>query len=211
MSTRRNIAPRKRSTAVSTMDVHTSRPQSKDVGSSASSPLRQSADASTEAALDAGIRELLESFQDVLAQDQNLDAQTRDTMMEQLVQAMHEAKVANGPMTIPTSEDWSQAVLGLQQSGELDQTDAEELLGKLNNALKPLERRETKLALEFSKRLVEHGEAEALAWLRAETAKIEAREAKAPVGAAVAQSTDRPLRSETVKSRSRKLRGPPET
>ena len=73
----------------------------------------------------------------------------------------------------------------------------------------PLQRRESQLAIEFSRRLQTDGEEKALAWFRKEAAALN----NAPEGERAAPTRPSadvsPLRSETIHSRSRRLRGPP--
>jgi hypothetical protein len=160
------------------------------------------------AALDAGIAGLLSDFEAVLRDDPSLDMETRELLGQQLKQALDGARDADATAELPQRADWLQAVQALQDAGELEGPDAETLIRRLDEALQPLERRESKLAIEFSQRVASDGEEKALEWLRQQTEAAqttETRTSKESPG----RRPGTALRNEVVNSRSRRLRGPP--
>jgi hypothetical protein len=157
---------------------------------------------------EAALNELLAEFENGLQDHHELDAETREAMREQLKQLMADAAATSGgaAFNVPERSEWVQAVEALQKSGELKEDDARDLMRQLDEALAPLERRESKLAIEFSKRLSTEGEDSALAWLKQEAAKLtETQKTPAPA----TRQNKSSLRSEVVNSRSRRLRAPP--
>ena len=97
----------------------------------------------------------------------------------------------------------------LQDAGELEGTDAESLIRRLDEALQPLERKESKLAIEFSRRLADDGEQEALEWLRQQADKPQAGSDDTGSKESPGRRPATSLRGDVVNSRSRRLRGPP--
>jgi len=153
-------------------------------------------------------KELLDEIDDLLRNETSLEQEDRQTFAEHFNNALREVVDAGDYATIDTQSTLQDSVDQLKQyAAEIDDgTDG--LVRQLNNALAPLERRETKIALEFSRRLDVDGQESALAWLR------EQQEADEQVVA----GDDQPVpdgnpfqasRDEVTRSRSRRLRGPP--
>lgn len=160
------------------------------------------------AALEAGIAGLLSDFEAVLRDDPSLDMETRELLGQQLKQALDDARDANDAPELPQRADWLQAVQALQDAGELEGSDAEALIRRLDEALQPLERRESKLAIEFSQRVAADGEEKALEWLRQQTEAAQTSETQTSKESP-GRRPGTALRNEVVNSRSRRLRGPP--
>ena len=165
--------------------------------------------ASVEAMVREGMGKLQEQFQEILQADAGLDAEQREQMGEVFGQVLQSAAASPEPV----SEDvfdrnrWRQTVELLRQTGGVAEDEADELIRTLNDALAPLERRESQLALEFSRRMAADGEQAAIDWLRSQTDKETADQAQE--ASRIPQGDHPSLRSEVVRSRSRLLRGPP--
>lgn len=157
----------------------------------------------------AGFEQLLQQFDALLREDAGLDQPSRESLLRQYGEALEEADAdADVLASLPGRGAWMDAVQALQESGAVAEDEANELVRRLDHALQPLQRRESQLAIEFTRRMQADGEAEALAWFRDQAAKAaDARQSTAlspPPRAPVA-----PIGSEVVNSRSRRLRGPP--
>lgn len=172
--------------------------------------------ASTQSQAAAGVPEMDELMQQFdaalqeLQNDPSLDRDTRETLRQQFAQAMSDmGSIEGAAVGIPDRAMWMDAVQALQASGEIGENEVNDLIRQINHALQPLQRRECQLAIEFSRRLQTEGQDKALAWFRresrnaADAPKAEAASNPAP------SAKSRPLRTEVVNSRSRRLRGPP--
>lgn len=150
-----------------------------------------------------------QQFQSLLRNDANLSPEQREQMERFLEQSLREAASSSEPIReeIFDPATWRDTVDTLRRSGNIADNDADHLIRSLNDALAPLERRESKLAIEFSRRMATDGEEKAVEWLRQQTEADAAQKAQDP--APVPQGDYAPLRSEVVNSRSRRLRGPP--
>lgn len=150
-----------------------------------------------------------QQFQSLLRNDTNLSPEQREQMERFLEQSLQEAAGSAEPMReeIFDPATWRETVDALRQSGNIADNDADHLIRSLNDALAPLERRESKLAIEFSRRMATDGEEKAIEWLRKQTESDEAKKAQEP--SPVPRSDSTQLRNEVINSRSRRLRGPP--
>ena len=152
---------------------------------------------------------LVADFESSLKSQHNLSDEERNFLASNFKQAVSSA-AADGrdvaSLALPDTSQWFDIVASLRDAGAIDEKEATELTRTLNEALKPFEKRETKLALEFSKRLQAEGEASALAWLRAQRdEETEADAGSQPPG----QERPASLPTDAVRSRSRRVRGPP--
>lgn len=159
----------------------------------------------------AGMEKLQQQFQAILQDDATLGAEQRDQMARFLEQSLERAaaSASAGPASgeVFDRAAWMETVDLLRQSGNVAEDEADDLIRRLNDALEPLERRESQLALEFSRRMATEGQEKAIEWLRGQTEKESAQ--KAQESAALPQDDHPPMRNEVVRSRSRRLRGPP--
>lgn len=157
-----------------------------------------------------GLQKEFESALEGLAGDGTLDQGTRDALHAQFVDAM--AAIESNDISaagIPDRAMWMDAVQSLQQSGQLAAGEVDGLIRQINQALAPLQRRESQLAMEFSRRLETDGEEAALAWFRsASDASRDGATARVAVPATHADNVA-VLRTDVTNSRSRRLRGPP--
>ncbi len=161
---------------------------------------------------DPGMDELMRQFDAALQEMQNdpaLDPATREMLHQQFAQALSDMGTVEGAVTdIPDRAMWMDAVQALQASGEVSESEVNDLIRQINQALQPLQRRESQLAIEFSRRLQTEGQEKALAWFRKESKSL-SDAPKAEASRIAPLEKTRPLRTEVVNSRSRHLRGPP--
>ncbi|NZA26793.1 hypothetical protein H0E84_10395 [Luteimonas sp. SJ-92] len=154
-----------------------------------------------------GMEQLQQEFETILRQESGLDPESCEELGQMFQQALEDAAASPDPGAMPDRASWMQAVEALQRSGDVDGDEVNDLIRRLNEALEPLERRESRLAIEFSRKMAAEGEAAALAWLRQQTDREKEDKAQEP---APFPRNDHPsLRDEVVNSRSRRLRGPP--
>lgn len=160
----------------------------------------------------AQISELMQQFDAALQDLQNdpsLDRDTRELLRQQFSQAMEDIQQVEGaPAGIPDRAMWMDAVQALQASGEVSEDEVNQLIRQINQALEPLQRRESQLAIEFSRRLQTEGQENALAWFR-EASTAQSGSDKDVHAAPSQLEASPPSRSEVINSRSRSLRGPP--
>lgn len=164
---------------------------------------------------DDGMGELMQQFDAALQELQNdpsLDRETRDFLRQQFTQALQGAATGDIPLaTVPDRSMWMDAVQALQAGGAVSEDEVNDLIRQINQALQPLQRRESQLAIEFSRRLQSEGEEKALAWFRKESGKTPDGATTERVSAPPPSADVSPLlRGDVVNSRSRRLRGPPQ-
>jgi len=157
---------------------------------------------------DASLEQLLQDFENLLRNDPGVDPGIREMMEQQFKEMMAGGPAPDLPLDAVLDPGfWSATVESLQQSGAVSDDEALALSRELDQALKPLQKRESRLAIEFSKRVREEGEESALEWLREQSRSGRLNEADDD--AAPAPVAAHPIRSEVVQSRSRRLRAPP--
>lgn len=155
---------------------------------------------------------LLGQFQELLQQEGSLGQDDRDELARVFEQALQDS--ASSPSSAASdafdASTWRETVEMLLQGGFVEQGEADHLIRSLNEALAPLQRRESRLAMEFSRRVETEGQEKALEWFRqASKAGQEPAAARVSGAAAPDRTTASPLRADTVNSKSRRLRGPP--
>lgn len=162
-----------------------------------------------EARVQSGLKAIQQQFQALLEADQDINPDQREHMARFFEQALEDAAASSAPAADDVFDPatWTGTVDQLRRSGDIAADEADHLIRSLNEALAPLERRESRLALEFSRRMASEGEARAIAWLRQQSSEGEAEAARRPAPPPVAQVAT--LHSDVVNSRSRRLRGPP--
>lgn len=172
----------------------------------------QSIAASAAADVKAGMDDFLRQLDAALQEDPSLDRDARDALMQQFEDAMSVDGNNGGGASLAALADrslWMDAVQSLQSSGAMGENEANDLIRQINQALQPLQRRESQLAIEFSRRLQTEGEEKALAWFRREAAALSNGGGAERTSVPTPSADVSPLRSEVVNSRSRRLRGPP--
>src|SRR5690606_21791911 len=155
---------------------------------------------------------LLGQFQELLQQEAGLEREDREELARVFEQALQDASTS--PQSAASdafdTSTWRETVEMLLQGGFVEQGEADHLIRSLNEALAPLQRRESRLAMEFSRRVETDGQEKALEWFRqASKAGQEPAAARVSGAAAPERTTGSPLRVDTVNSKSRRLRGPP--
>ncbi|HEY4531031.1 MAG TPA: hypothetical protein VIG97_12045 [Luteimonas sp.] len=155
---------------------------------------------------------LLGQFQEMLQQEGGLEREDRDELARVFEQALQDASAS--PQSAATdafdASTWRETVEMLLQGGFVEQGEADHLIRSLNEALAPLQRRESRLAMEFSRRVETEGQEKALEWFRqASKSGEESTAARSPGATPPDAAAAAPLRADTVNSRSRRLRGPP--
>ncbi|MEZ0472850.1 hypothetical protein [Luteimonas salinilitoris] len=180
-----------------------------DPAAAAPQPAKDEAVGSVEKLVQAGVEKLQQQFQAILQDDATLGSEQRDQMARFLEQSLENAAASTGPASGEAFDRaaWMETVELLRRSGGVPEDEADDLIRRLNDALEPLERRESQLALEFSRRMATEGQEKAVEWLRSQTEKESVQ--KAQESAALPQDDHPPMRNEVVRSRSRRLRGPP--
>lgn len=113
-----------------------------------------------------GKADLQQQFESFLSSEQGMDPAERQELARLFQKSMDD--VAHAPESAAPFDRnaWRNTVESLQLAGGLDDDDAARLIRSLNDALDAFESTESKVALEFSKRVETHGQAEAVAWLR---------------------------------------------
>lgn len=197
MATRRTTAPRKRPAPAASV-----RP---------AAPVAGNAEAAAEQAMafdpQEAARQLMDQLDEVLRSEPSIDAEDRAEFAEHFAAALRDVVDSGSYADMPSEAAWQDAVDGLRQQIDQADTDGAGLMRQLASAIAPLERRETKIAMEFSRRMATDGQEAALAWLQAQSEKD--AEHKAQESEPVPEPNRPTLRNETVQSRSRRLRGPP--
>lgn len=159
------------------------------------------------------MEELLQHFESALQdmqQDPSLDAETCDLLRQQFVQTLGDLNSIEGTAAeIPGHAMWIDALQALQAGGDISESEANDVIRQVNHALQPLQRRESQIAIEFSRRLQSEGEGKALAWFHEEQQRAKDAEAAEVAVKPALGETSSPLRNEVVNSRSHRLRGPP--
>lgn len=157
--------------------------------------------------------ELMQQFDAALQElqdDPSLDRDTRELLRQQFAQALSDVGTGeNEPAGIPDRAVWMDAVQALQASGDISGSEANDVIRQINHALQPLQRRESQLAIEFSRRLQSEGEEKALAWFREESKHDKDVPVAGGGSRPASPGKSPPLRNEAVNSRSHRLRGPP--
>ena len=160
---------------------------------------------------EAMIAQLMGEFEAMLAANPAIDREARERIQADFSRALEEAKdtAAAATVELPDRASWSDTVHALQDNGAIGDEEANELIRTFDASLRPLERRESRAALEFARILATEGEEKALAWFRAQGADASAGGADAAAARVPPDSAGATLRAEVVNSRSRRLRGPP--
>lgn len=155
--------------------------------------------------------QLMGEFESMLAANPAIDREAREQIQADFSRALEEAKdtAAAAAAAIPDRASWSDTVHALQDNGAIGDEEANELIRTFDASLQPLERRESRTALEFSRILATEGEEKALAWFRSQALNAAAGTSDAAASGAPRDSTVATLRTDVVNSRSRRLRGPP--
>lgn len=159
-----------------------------------------------------GKERLLQTFQSALQQQSGLDSEDRETLQRMFQEALQQSGAPGAGETadVADSSTWHDTVESLNRNGMVAQEEAHHLIRSLNDALAPLQRRESRLAMEFSRRIETEGREKALEWFREAskaTAEPAGNQQSGPSGFGGATVTALP--TDAISSRSHRLRGPP--
>lgn len=159
--------------------------------------------------LEEGMSQVQQQFHAMLRGDASLSTEQREQMEHFLQQVLEDTAGSSEPIPEEVFDPavWRETVDTLRRSGGIAEGEADHLIRSINDALAPLQRRESQLAIEFSRRMATDGEEKAIEWLRKQTETEAAQKAKDTAPAP--QGEYAPLRNEVINSRSRRLRGPP--
>lgn len=114
--------------------------------------------------------QMLAQLDESLARNPDLDADARETILGHFRDALEqEARaMANGTATLggaPDRDQWHSTLDALQSAGMLDAADREELVQQFDRAMAGLDSEALAVAMEFSRRHRDEGEAAARTWL----------------------------------------------
>lgn len=203
MNSSRSTAPKKRSRPGSGPDLA-------ERTSVAAAPVvdgvnNDAAEQQLEAQVDGFLRE----FEAGLRDDPDVSDAERDAIVGQFSRAL-KAQIAEqaSASSAEAPADWNDVLSSLRDGGLLETDDTRRFVAQLDEAMKPFQERDVQLAIEFGVRSRRDGKEKALEWYRTQLASGE-EDGQAAVGI-----PDRPAAalndlSSTIKSRSRRLRGPP--
>jgi len=115
--------------------------------------------------------ELQQQFESFLSSEQGMDPAERQELARLFQQSMEDA--ARAPETAAPFDRnaWRNTVESLQTVGGLSEDDAARLIRSLNDALDAFESKESKIAVEFARRIESDGQDSAIDWLRAQKGK----------------------------------------
>ncbi|HST44669.1 MAG TPA: hypothetical protein VLK29_05525 [Luteimonas sp.] len=163
----------------------------------------QGQDAAAAGAVDP--RAMIDDFTASLA-DIEMDDASREQFGAQFEQAMLDAAANPKADSGLERSDWLQAVDMLRQMGVVDADESNALVRQLDEAMRPLQKRNVQIALEFSRRCAEDGEEKALEWFRAQSLSTADEASQSP---AHTTQNNLPQGDSILNSRSRRPRGPP--
>lgn len=152
------------------------------------------------------MEQLLEQFEQMLGSQPGLDPDARKQLGQQFSDALRQATPA-GEYELPSRESLVSDVEALREHGGMSDDDANAMVRRLSDALEPLQRRESQLAIEFSRRMQADGEAAALEWFR-EATRGGAEDQQDQAAGSFLDSGP-VLKTEAIHSRARRPRGPP--
>lgn len=188
------------------------RPMAQGSASSAAQPdAVASQDASHAAMVQAETDELLRQFMDLLGEDPALDEGERSAVQRELANAMAAVQDPGAAFEQPDRAAWMNAAEALHAAGAVSDDEANVLVRQLDDALAALERKQSRFAIEFSRRMARDGEAAALEWLQ-QNRQVLLEDGDGAADAAMSNgfgAQPLALAADAVRSRSRRVRGPP--
>jgi len=194
MAVRRTTAPRKRPEAVTSVgaSARASNSEIKDSG-------RQPGDAAAATDLK---QEVVQKFEASLREQPKLDAEGLEFILEQFRQAVFNAPLEPGIVPLD-ADSWAPTLNDLVQNGLLEEDERNALARQFEQAAAVSQGNDTKIVLEFAKRLKRDGEASAMEWLTRQPDGL--RGGETPVNESILAEGKQAI----TRSRSRRLRGPP--
>lgn len=154
---------------------------------------------------------LLRQFMDLLGDDPSLDDSDRSLIRQELANAMAAVEASGAGFEEPDRAAWMDAANALHAAGAVSDDEAHALVRQLDGALSALERKESRFAMEFSRRMARDGETAALEWLR-QNRQVLLDDGDGAADAAMSNGFGGPqpaVATDAIRSRSRRVRGPP--
>ncbi|MCD9029468.1 ANP1/MMN9/VAN1 family protein [Luteimonas sp. BDR2-5] len=116
-----------------------------------------------------GKDELQRQFESFLAGEQGMDPAERQEMARLFSESMSGVSGPADDSGAPFDRNaWRNTVESLQQASGMSDDEAAQLIRSLNDALDAFESRDSKLVIEFTRRIQTDGEQSALEWYRAQ-------------------------------------------
>lgn len=165
-----------------------------------------SADPSEDDALEAQRRRLMSELEGALREQPGMDADGMEFMLGHVRAALDE--VTPDQIATPDRGAWMQALDAFVGQAALSEEDRAALVRQLDAAIDPLQGADASVASEFARRLQADGEQQALRWLKEQQAG--ARDEDDQAAAAASEVVAAPGAQTITRSRSRRLRGPPQ-
>jgi hypothetical protein len=196
MAVRRTIAPRKRPEAVTSIG--------EAAASSAKNEIRDSAREPDDVAAATDLKkEAVQKFEASLREQPRLDAEGLEFILEQFRQAVFNTPLQPGIAPLD-ADSWAPTLNDLVQNGLLEEDERNALARQFEQAAAVSQQSDTKIVLEFAKRLKRDGEASAMEWLTRQPDGL-----RRGGDALHSESVHAEGKQAITRSRSRRLRGPP--
>lgn len=168
------------------------------------------ASAASEVAEDDGLeaqrRQLMSELEGALREQPGMDPEGVEFMLGHVRAALDE--VTPDQVAAPDRGAWMQALDAFVGQAALSEEDRAALVRQLDAAIDPLQGADASIATEFARRLQADGEQQALRWLKEQQAS--ARQEQDQADSAAADTVAAPGAETITRSRSRRLRGPPQ-
>jgi hypothetical protein len=161
-----------------------------------------------EGAIEREVRaKLLGMFEDALREESDMDRDGVEFLLGHFREAVEQASLAPTlDQPKPDRAEWIRTLDALIGQNVLSEDERNALVRQLDAAIDPLQQPDAQVAMEFARRVQRDGETKALEWLREQRAAsaadaVDPAKSKAPL---------LPGRESITRSRSRRLRGPPQ-
>lgn len=151
-------------------------------------------------------RQLMSELEGALREQPGMDPDGVEFMLGHVRAALDE--VTPDQLAAPDRGAWMQALDAFVGQAALSDEDRAALVRQLDAAIDPLQGADASVATEFARRLQADGEQQALRWLKEQQAG--ARDEDDQAGSAAAEAVATPGAETITRSRSRRLRGPPQ-
>jgi hypothetical protein len=156
--------------------------------------------------LEAQRRQLMSELEGALREQPGMDPDGVEFMLGHVRAALDE--VTPDQVAAPDRCAWMQALDAFVGQAALSEEDRAALVRQLDAAIDPLQGADASIATEFARRLQADGEQQALRWLKEQQAS--ARQEQDQADSAAADTVAAPGAETITRSRSRRLRGPPQ-
>ena len=163
-------------------------------------------DSSADDGLEAQRRQLMSELEGALREQPGMDPEGVEFMLGHVRAALDDVRPDH--LAAPDRSAWMQALDAFVGQAALTDEDRAALVRQLDAAIDPLQGADASLATEFARRLQAEGEQQALRWLKEQQAS--ARDADDQTGTSAAETAAAAGPQSITRSRSRRLRGPPQ-